>query len=263
MARKPRHEHRSRTVNYAPAQDMGLLVDGFETPPALLEVYNPPYYQDLLIAAGYQQSRAGATYHGHTFEFEHEVPGLMAEAARICARCNLTIRPVDLSNAKREAALLTDIFNDAFASSREMIPVPEEVFQFRAGSVIRIIDPRIFLFVERRGETLGVGLALPNFNEVLARCEGKLGLGKILRWKKTVQSIQTAVAVLLCARPKAHGLGISRVLLAHLLQGGLSGGYTGFHGGFVDQRNNVMRAALKRIGYPHPHKRYAIFKKDL
>jgi len=29
--------------NYAPTQEMGLLVDGFDRPPALLQTYNPPF----------------------------------------------------------------------------------------------------------------------------------------------------------------------------------------------------------------------------
>jgi GNAT superfamily N-acetyltransferase len=249
--------------NYAPTQEMGLLVDGFDKAPALLETYNPPFYRDFIIAAGYQQSRSAGTYRGHDFEFEQRVPRLMAEADRICARCDLTIRPVDRSNVREELARMIGIYNEAFATDREIVPISEEVFRFQTSALLSIIDPHIFLFVERCGEAVGIGLALPNVNEVLARRRGELGLGTILRWKKTMRSIETAVALFIGVRPKAHGLGISRVLLAHLLQGALRSGYKGFHTGFVDEQNRVMRAGLKRIGYPRPHKQFAIFKKEL
>jgi GNAT superfamily N-acetyltransferase len=249
--------------NYAPTQDMGLLVDGFDRPPALLETYNPPFYRDFIIAAGYQQSRSVATYRGHVFEFEHRISRLMAEADRICAKCDLTVRSVNLSNVGEERARMIGVYNEAFANNREIVPISEDVFRFQTSALHAIIDPRLFLFVERRGETVAIGLALPNVNEVLARRRGALGLGTILRWKKTMRSIETAVALFIGVRPEAHGLGISRVLLANLLQGAVRSGYKGFHTGFVDEQNRVMRAGLKRIGYPNPDKQFAIFKKEL
>jgi GNAT superfamily N-acetyltransferase len=215
--------------NYAPTQDMGLLVDGFDKAPALLQAYNPPFYQEFIIAAGYQCSRSVVAYHGRVFEFAHRVPSLIAEADRICARCDLTVRTVNLSNVNEERALLIDIYNEAFANDPAIVPITEEVFRFHTSPLLQLIDRRIIFFVERGREALGVGLALPDFNEVLARCRGALDLGTILRWKKTMRSIQMAVVLLLCVRPKAHGLGISRVLLAHLLRAGLSCGYMGFH----------------------------------
>jgi GNAT superfamily N-acetyltransferase len=187
----------------------------------------------------------------------------MAEADRICAKCDLTIRPVNLSKVGEERARMIGVYNEAFANNREIVPISEDVFRFQTSALLAIIDPRLFLFVERGGEAVAIGLALPNVNEVLARRRGALGLGTILRWKKTMRSIETAVALFIGVRPEAHGLGISRVLLAHLLQGLLRSGYKGFHTGFVDEQNRVMRAGLKRIGYSHPDKQFAIFKKEL
>ena len=53
------------------------------------------------------------------------------------------------------------------------------------------------------------------------------------------------------------------MLLAHLLQGALRSGYQEFYTGFIDEQNSLMQAGMKRIGYPRPEKRFAIFKKEL
>lgn len=249
--------------NYAPTQDMGLLIEGFTTPPALGQPHNPPFYQAFVQAAGYRQAWSVATYCGHKADILAELPRLTAESERLCRKHDLQLRNVDPARLPEERSLLLDVFNEAFADNREVVPIPEEVFRFQTSGLIHIIDPRLCVFVMHGGKEVGVGLALPNFNEVLIRTKGRLGVATILQWKKTMRGIKSAVVPILCVRRAAHGLGLSRILVAELLRAGVAGGYQSFHTGWVDEENGAMKAALRRFGCTTPEKRYAIYRKEL
>ncbi len=249
--------------SYAPTQDMGLLVDGFDEPPALLQTYNPPFYEDFIVAAGYRRAWSAVSYHQNAVDVLDRMPALVAESDRICAKNGLTIRQLDLSQITKERALLLDLFNAAFAKNREVVAIAEDVFRFQTSSFVHIVDPRVCFFVQQGGREIGLGLALPNFNEILLRDGGSLRIGTLLRWKKSLRSIRTVVVAILCSRPEAKGMGLSRVIATELLRAGIAAGYEGYHTGWVDEQNAAMRAGLRRLGCVQPAKRYAVYRKEL
>ena len=49
------------SINY----EIGLLVEGFDSPPKFMMTYNPPYYGTLIEAYGFEKSQDLYAYSGH------------------------------------------------------------------------------------------------------------------------------------------------------------------------------------------------------
>ena len=39
-------------MNFSVNDEIGMLVEGFDTPPAIMMTHNPPYYNDLMVECG-------------------------------------------------------------------------------------------------------------------------------------------------------------------------------------------------------------------
>ncbi|MCA9134574.1 MAG: hypothetical protein KDA45_15510, partial [Planctomycetales bacterium] len=52
-------------VNPGLNYEVGLLVDGFDSPPTFLMTYNPPYYEPLIQGFGFEKCQDLYAYEGH------------------------------------------------------------------------------------------------------------------------------------------------------------------------------------------------------
>lgn len=249
--------------SYCPTQDAGLLVEGFDAPPALLQTYNPAYYERLICDAGYERCFTIQTFAGAVDPLRGRAEALIEQGRRLARAHGLTIRTLDRRRLNAERTRLLALFNDAFNHNREVVPIEDEVFRFQTAAFEAIVDPRLVLIAERDGAPVAFVLALPNFNEVLLRYRGRITLPMLVRRKAVLRSIRSAVIVLIGARQEVHGLGLSRVLLAELLRQGLDAGYERFHTTWVDEQNGTMLSGIRRFQQPRPDKRYGIYRKAL
>jgi hypothetical protein len=249
--------------SYCPTQDAGLLVDGFDKRPTLLQTYNPPYYPQLLEKAGYAPFFFVLTYTGDLVALRQRSGAMIDHTYEFAARQGFTIRLLDTAHLDREREILRSLFNDAFERNREVVPMSKDVFHFQTSALEHIVDPRLITIVERNGEAVAFSLGLPDFNEVLYQSRGRITPLMLLRWKRLLGQIKTAVVVLVGARQVVHGAGLSRILIAAMIKHGSEAGYTRFTTTWVDEENSPMRAAIRRAGYGTPEKRFGLYRKDL
>ena len=77
--------------------ECGLLVDGFEFPPALMMPHNPPYYVDLVERAGLTGVKNLLVYQGGREDVYVPVPERLARGTELIRqRLGITIRPLDI-----------------------------------------------------------------------------------------------------------------------------------------------------------------------
>ena len=60
-------------LNFGIYDEIGVLIDGFDTPPYVLNLHNPPYYQKLIESAGYGKSIDWFAYRGKRGETTFDV----------------------------------------------------------------------------------------------------------------------------------------------------------------------------------------------
>ena len=152
--------------------ECALLVEGFDSPPAVMMPYNPRYYSDLLTSAGLVKAK-------DLYAFFLDRGSAAAErirpvVERVRASGEFTIRKIDQHRAVEEARAIAAIYNDGWHKNWGFVPWTEDEMKHMVRDLVRFADPDIILFAEHHGRPVGFACGLPNFNEVLAKMNGRL-----------------------------------------------------------------------------------------
>jgi GNAT superfamily N-acetyltransferase len=162
--------------NGAAFHGVGTQVDAFDEDPVFPLLWQPPYYADLLEAAGYRPTYPFWVYE---VDFSSERYRTVSRGALEDARC--TIRPLEKKRWNTELELLRVLFNDAFSDEWEFHAMTSEEFHELFDQFKPVLDPRQFLFAEVDGEPAGFCLGIPDWTPLVRSFKGRLGPLKILR----------------------------------------------------------------------------------
>jgi GNAT superfamily N-acetyltransferase len=194
-------------ANFSIQDEAGVLLDGFEHAPMAGMAYTPPYYRGLLEAAGYGKAKDlfVCRIHRDTWN-DAEIVRLARLTERVAA--GVTIRSLDMSDMQSESVRMATIFAEAWRDNWGAQPITAEEFLKYAAQYRLFLDPRLILLAERDGEPLGMMVAVPNMNEVIARIDGRLlplGWWRLWRDRKRITTIRL---FLLGVRASARRLGL-------------------------------------------------------
>jgi hypothetical protein len=156
----------------SPNSECGMLVDGFTAVPMIFMPWNPPYLPALIEARGYHKARDLISYRYDITASDHvDSPGIIARPEW---RDRLKIRNIDLKGMKTEAALIVDIFNDAWSENWGFVPFTYDEFMSTADALKYIMPPDGGFIVELDGAAQAFGIVLPNLHEITADFDGRL-----------------------------------------------------------------------------------------
>lgn len=238
----------------------GLLVDGFNSMPAIMMPYNHPYYADLMEQNGFEKVKDLLAFH-RTKEDKFSERFL-----KVCERCakrgNIRLRRLDLSNIEREAEIIRTIYNKAWAENWGFVPLEKQ----EMADIVRELKPIVRLegtcVLEEDGVPAGFYICIPNMNHVLKILRGSLKnpwrvLKALLAWRK----IKDARLLMLGVIPEFRKRGIDLILIKHIVDYGVAV-WNEAELSWVLEDNAGMIRGIEECGC-HYSKRYRIYQKNL
>jgi hypothetical protein len=84
---------------------VGLLVDGFDSPPTFMMTYNPPYYERLIENYGFHKAQDLYAFWGHISMLPKVAERLRPICDKIIERYNASIRPLDKSHFREDVKM--------------------------------------------------------------------------------------------------------------------------------------------------------------
>ena len=242
----------------------GLLVDGFDRPPAILLPYNYPYYQGFLERWGFARAMTMWAFYVHEAYINAE---RMARGAAIVQRRTpgITVRPLNPKTFDADIAAAMRIYKRAWANNWGHVPYTEHEALHLAGEMKPVIEPDLFLFAELDGAPIAFAASLPNLNQALRHLPrgrlASLGLPKVLgTWKLGgVYEIRMALMGVL---PEHRNLGLDALLIHHTIVNGRRDGYQAAELSWVLDVNKPLVNALDKLGCTRD-KEYAMFEAAL
>ncbi|PCI60711.1 MAG: N-acetyltransferase [Gammaproteobacteria bacterium] len=245
-------------------EEMGLLVDGFTTPPVFMMSHALPYYAKRIEQCGYVKAKDTLAY---MLSPDFEVPTVMK---RIIAKAKskVTVRAINLKTFDQEMLLLRDIFNDAWSENWGFIPFTEEEFQELGNNLKFLVSAELIQIAEVDGEAAAFVVTLPNINEAIRDFNGKLlpfGLFKLL-WRLKVRFPKTARVPLLGVRKKFQntrlGPGLAFLVIDAVRIPLQRLGAEQIELSWILEDNAGMRNIIESIG-GDAYKRYRVFERQL
>ncbi|MFP4056136.1 MAG: N-acetyltransferase [Candidatus Brocadiia bacterium] len=247
--------------------ECGLLVEGFDHPPALLMPYNPPWYAELIAQAGLQPIKELYAYRlvdQDVASDRRTVQRLETLARGIRRRCpQLHVRQLDMASYARDVAALGELFNTVRRHNWGFVPVTEAELRAMARDMRPIVDPEIVLLAELEGRLVGCLLALPDLNPLLRKLDGRLlplGWLRLLWGRRRARGLRLFGAG---ALPEHRNLGVVPLLFAQFIRNGLRRGYQTGELSWVAEDNVQSIRTIEHAVRPRLYKRYRIYARPV
>ena len=248
-------------MNFSTNEECGLLIDGFQHPPAIMMPYNAPYGGRLIESAGYEKAKDLLAYLLDA-TVQHPPERLVQGVARLQRRYNITIRPINLKRFREEVALILHVYNSAWERNWGFVPLTREETEDLAKQLRMVGNPNLCLIAETKEEPVGFALALPDYNQALRHMNGRLlpfGLFKLLWYKRKMNG---ARILTLGLKPGFRRIGIDAMLYLRLWEEAPKNGYPLVECSWILEDNWPMRRGLERMG-AELYKTYRIYEKEL
>jgi hypothetical protein len=228
-------------------EEYALLVDGFDAPPAVQLAYNPPYYADLLEGFGL---RPAHDLHAFWADASADPDArLLRAAAAIRKRGRITVRPLRLADYDAEIDRAESLLNDVLLETRGFVPVTSAELRFAARQFRALLQPELVRFAEVDGADAGIVLAMPDFNQALARVpDGRLFPFGWLRVARGIRAIDQIRLLALGVRPAYRRRGIELLLCLELREAVRRLGYRGGELSMVWADNAAVHPTIAAMG---------------
>ncbi|MCD6122914.1 MAG: hypothetical protein J7K04_13840 [Spirochaetales bacterium] len=241
--------------------EIGLLVDGFDTDPYVLNVHNPEYYQKLVENAGYKKSVDWYAYRGATNQKVDEKMYRLKD--RVMKQPGLTIRKIyPHENFKRDAAIVKHIFSTAWNKNWGHVPLTDSEFNRIAEELTRLVVPDLSFIAEINGQAIGFALSIYDANVAVKKINGRLfpvGFIKLLtNLKKTDRFRHILMGVL----EEYRNRGIEIAFYVNIAEQAYKLGFSEIEMSLIVENNEPMRNSLKHLPV-EIYKTYRIYTKDL
>jgi GNAT superfamily N-acetyltransferase len=166
-------------LNFCIYDEMGLLVEGFDSMPAIFQTHNPPYYEDLLTSLGFVQAMDW-----HAYKITNRNVDLEAMERRyqdIMSRQNLKVVTYSRKEAERRADAVFKLFNEAWEPNWGHIPLTRRQFDEMFEMVKPCLRPELAHALLDGDRLAGFAIALPDLNPLIRKLNGRLTLWGKLR----------------------------------------------------------------------------------
>lgn len=245
-------------------EEVGLLVEGFDTPPFFLMGHARPWYGASVEAQGYLPVKDLVAYHVRP---DFEAPRVMTRLAeRVSGR--VKVRPVRREALLEDAAVMRDVFNDAWHNNWGFVPLAEAEWADTVKTLTKLMPDDYIQIAEYDGEPVAFIVALPNLNEAARDLKGKLlpfGWLKLL-WRLKVRHPQTARVPLMGVRQSFQSSRLGPTLAFMVIDAVRKAlharGVKDVEMGWILEDNAGMRNIIETIG-GEAYKRYRVYEKAL
>ncbi len=252
-------------MDFTTNDECGLLIDGYDLEPFVLEPWHPPYYRDLLEGLGMTKAmdllmwrlELGHLRQGDRF---HDLIHQAAEAA--VSEHGVVVRHMRKRDLEAEVARFMEVYNEAWDRNWGFVPISEEEVRFQAKNLKPILDENWAMIAERDGEVVGAALTLPDINQVLRRMNGRLlplGWWRFLTGRRKIDRVRVFA---LGVKPAYQHLGVAAALYVEHVETAARVRQKWGEMGWILEVNEAMNRAMEGMGGTVV-KRYRLYERPL
>ncbi|HWO84598.1 MAG TPA: hypothetical protein VNM38_12535 [Solirubrobacterales bacterium] len=265
-ARERDRERLLGPMDFTTNDEIGILIEGFERQPMILEPWHPPYYQRLIEAEGFGKAmdvlmwelRMGELKEGEKFD-----PSIHEAAEKALHDEGITIRNMRKRDMAGEVRRFMDVYNEAWGDNWGFVPITDAEVEFQAKNLKQVLDEEWTFMAEKDGEVVGAALTLPDINQVLAGMNGRLlpfGWAKFLLGKRKIDRLR--VFALGVKHDYRHTGVAAGLYLEHIKMAALPDKIHWGEMGWILETNKPMNRAMEGMGGKIV-KKYRLYERSL
>ena len=243
----------------------GILVMGFDGPPALLNNYNPPWYGEFFENFGFVKTLDLFAYTfsaAQILEAKKEQVILYAMHRYAYHVDNLDLRHLNRDLHDIHEVLIRTI--PMFEGEHMALPTFEDVEKL-AGTMLQIADPELICIArtDNGGQPIGLVVALPDYNLVFRHIrDGRLfptGIFKLLYYRRKINAARVFMQFVV---PEFQGKAVNNAIFYTMCKNAMAKGYVTGDGSAIGETNIQSRASIERMGGIH-YRTYRTYTKKV
>jgi len=253
-------------MDFTTNDEIGVLIEGYERRPMILENWHPPFYKELIERQEFAKEMDLFMWElqfGDLKEGERFDPSIHAAADKALRDEGVIIRNISLRNLPAEMRAFSEVYNEAWGDNWGFVPATDAEIEFHAKLLKQVLDEDWAFIAEKDGEPVGAALTLPDINQVMARLGGRLlpfGWLKFLLGKGKIDQLRVfALGVKHAYRHSGVAAGL---YLQHLETAARPGTIGGGEMGWILETNGPMNRAMEGMG-GKVVKKYRVYEKRL
>jgi GNAT superfamily N-acetyltransferase len=249
-------------MNPSTNEECGLLLDGFDSPPMIMMTYTPAYYLDYMERCGL--TKAKDLYAYITVIREVAAGGRLEKVATaVQSRVpGLTVRPADMKRLRQELAAVKEIYNAAWSHNWGFVPMTDEERESMANRLKPLIVPELLIMAEVNGTPAAFFMAVPDYNQVLGKLNGRLGpvgMAKALWYSRKISDIRILT---MGVKEEYRKKGIEILLYLEAFKAAVKKGYERAEMSWILEDNVLMQRGCELMG-GRLYKKYRIYEKKI
>ncbi len=246
-------------------QEVGILIEGFDTPPCVMTSHSPRYYGAAIERCGYRQAQELLAYELdiHTYT----APAIMEELFNRTAN-RVKVRQLNRKTMEADFEVMRDIFNDAWQYNWNFVPFTREEFKAVAKELLMVVPDEFLKIAEIDGEAAAFMAMLPDINSVITDLNGRLlpfGWAKML-WRLKVRFPKRCRIPLMGVRQTYQntifGPAMALMLVESVIKPGMARGGNTVEMSWILEQNKPTRNMIEKFGGKIT-KRYHMYEKGL
>jgi GNAT superfamily N-acetyltransferase len=249
---------------FAMNDESGILIEGFDLRPMILQPWNPSYYPEMIEKSGMTKAMDLLMWNLEVSGRDKVHPAIFELAEKVESEHGIRVRPMRRRQLRKDMDAFAEVYNAAWSKNWDFVPFSKEDLDAYAQELQLAYDKNWFMIAERvdTGEVVGMAITVPDLNQVLARIKGRLlplGWWQILNKSRNTDRVRVGF---LGVKPEYQHTGVAAKLYADHFDAAERTPQTGGEMGWILETNKPMNRAMEGMGGTVV-KRYRVYERDL
>lgn len=223
--------------------ECGLLIEGFDHSPMILNPYNLPEYGGWIESAGLRKAK-------DLYEWSVPVPNepqpvFQRIAAMARNRNQVQVRPMNMKRFDEELGRVKTVYNSAWEKNWGFVPMTDAEIDHMAKQLKPAVIADLVAFAEVDGKPVGFGLIIPDVNIALAKVNGNLFPFGIVKLLWTLPRIRKGRLLALGVLPEYQKRGVGGLLVEALMRALRARGFTMCEVGWTLENNDSVHQLIQ------------------
>ena len=245
-------------------QEVGVLVEGFDTPPYFMMGHAQPYYSAAIERLDYRKANDLFAY---LISAHFKAPPFITALIERL-RTRIRVRALRRKHMDEDLEMVREIFNDAWSDNWGFVPFARDEFRAIGREMLMLVPDSFIQIAEMDGEAVAFIVLLPNVNEAIVDLNGRL---LPFGWLKLLHRLKfkyptTARIPLMGVKKRLHhtrlGPGLALSVVLALRPAALLKGVEEVEMSWILEHNEPMKNIAEALG-GYVSKRYRVYEKEL
>jgi GNAT superfamily N-acetyltransferase len=251
-------------ASFAMNDESGVLIEGFELRPMIVQPWNPRYYPERLEQAGMAKAMDLLMWNLEVADREKVLPVIFELAEKVQSEHGIRVRPMRRVQLRKDMDAFAEIYNSAWSENWDFVPYSKKDLDAYAQEIHLVFDKHWCFIAEKEdtGEVVGMAMTFPDINQVLERMKGRLlplGWWHFVNKSRIMDRVRVGF---LGVKPEYQHTGVAAKLYVEHFNAAAVRPQKGGEMGWILETNKPMNRGMEAMG-GRIVKRYRVYERVL